>query len=472
MVDDDPMFCAQLKRLYVQSGYTAVTELSAEAAIERVCREDIDLVVADVGLPGLSGLELTQQMREISPDVPVIVITGHADIHTAVDLLKLGASDYIVKPFSAAAIQESTREALKKAQAFMEIRHFRRTLKDRSEFAGMLSRTPEMHRAFEKIRMVSSTDMTVLIEGETGTGKELAASAIHQQSRRREKPFVVLNCSGFPESLLEGELFGCERGAFTGAEQSRPGKIELAQGGTLFLDEIESMSLAMQAKLLRVLENRKVQRLGGGKTIAIDMRVIAASNVPVDGLVARGQMRKDFYYRINVVPIYLVPLRQRRADIPILVQDFLRHHPLAVEKRIRSISQSAMRKLMEYSWPGNVRELQNVLQRAFVLASGRTIEKVDVPDVPEQPYPDPPKTTAPALSVPLQNWLALQEREYLIQQLAASGWKMSLTAKNCGVHIKTLYRKLHRFGLDRVDLNGGGETFLLPVAPQNLDCHR
>ncbi len=463
VVDDDPLICKQLERLYTQSGYTAVTDNSAEAAIERLDKEDIDLVVTDIRLPGLNGVELTQRIQEVSPDVPVIVITGYADIQTAVDLLKLGASDYIVKPFGVAAIQESTREVLKKAQMFMEIRHLRSTLKDRHEFGEMLSRTPEMHRIFEKIRMVSSTDMTVLIEGETGTGKELVASAIHHQSPRRAKPFVILNCSGFPESLLESELFGYERGAFTGAEQSRPGKIELVQGGTLFLDEIESMSLPMQAKLLRVLEDRKVQRLGRSKTTEIDMRVVAASNIRLSNLVAQGQMRNDFYYRINVIPIYLAPLRERKEDIPLLVQDYLRHHPVSIEKRIASISQSAMRELMEYSWPGNIRELQNVLVRAIVLATGRVIEKVDVLEKP------PSKETNQkgiASSLSLQSWINIQEREYLIQQLAASGWKMGLAAKNCGVNVKTLYRKIHHYGLHKVGLKSRGETFVLSVSEE------
>jgi len=327
----------------------------------------------------------------------------------------------------------------------------------------MLSRAPEMHRIFEKIRMVAPTDMTVLIEGETGTGKELVASAIHHQSPRRARPFVILNCSGLPESLLESELFGYERGAFTGAEQSRPGKVELAQGGTLFLDEIESMSLTMQAKLLRVLEDRKVQRLGGSKAIEIDMRVIAASNIRLSSLVAQGQMRHDFYYRINVIPIYLVPLRERRADIPLLVQDFLQHHPVSIEKRIARVSQSAMRELMEYCWPGNIRELQNVLERAIVLASGRTIEKVDV--LEEVPSNETSQNGV-SPSLPLQNWLDIQEREYLLQQLAASGWKMGLAAKNCGVNVKTLYRKIQRYGLHKVGLKSRGETFVLPVSEE------
>jgi DNA-binding NtrC family response regulator len=446
VVDDDPLICQQLERLYTLSGYSVVIASSGEQAIERLEEGDIDLVVSDIRLPGINGVELTEWIQRESPDVPVIVITGHADINNAVDVLKLGASDYIVKPFTAAAIQESTRTVLEKAWVFTEIRHLRRTLKDRYEFGGMLSKTPEMHKVFEAIRMVSATDVTVLVEGETGTGKELVASAIHLQSARRKGPFVPINCAGVPETLLESELFGYERGAFTGADQARPGKIELAHSGTLFLDEIESMSLAMQAKLLLVLQDQKVQRLGGSRRVQIDMRVIAASNVPLEELVAQGQMRSDFYYRINVIPIRLIPLRQRRQDVPLLVQDFLHHHPLALRKRITGLSSLAIGQLMQYSWPGNVRELQNVLERAIVLTSGRTIERVDLPET-SLVVRGENKRTAPTL--PLREWLNEQEKQYLIQQLKACGGKISLAAQSCGVDVKTLYRKMRQHGLNK-----------------------
>jgi transcriptional regulator with PAS, ATPase and Fis domain len=320
-------------------------------------------------------------------------------------------------------------------------------LKDRYEFGGMLSKTPEMHKVFETIRMVSATDVTVLVEGETGTGKELVASAIHLQSSRRKGAFIPINCAGVPETLLESELFGYERGAFTGADQSRPGKIEVANGGTLFLDEIESMSLAMQAKLLLVLQDQKVQRLGSSRRVQIDMRVIAASNVPLEELVAQGQMRSDFYYRINVIPIRLIPLRQRRQDIPLLVQDFLRHHPLAQKKRIAGLTSQAIGQLMQYGWPGNVRELQNVLERAIVLTSGRTIERVDLPET--NPNSQATEGNRPALTLPLKEWLNEQEKQYLIQQLEVCEGKINLAARSAGVDVKTLYRKMRQHGLDK-----------------------
>lgn len=449
VVDDDDLARRQLETLYQFYHYDVVGVDSAEAALARLEQDDdIDLVITDLRLPGLSGIELTERVAKRSPDIPIIALTGYADVETAVQVLKLGATDYIIKPVTGEALQESTRVVLEKVWSFVEIRHLRRRLKDSYDFGGMLSKTPEMHRVFEIIRMVASTDVTVLVEGETGTGKELVASAIHHQGRRQKGPFITINCAGVPESLLESELFGYERGAFTGAEHSRPGKIELANGGTLFLDEIESMSLTMQAKLLLVLQDRKVQRLGSGHRKPIDMRVIAASNVPLEELVAHGHMRSDFYYRIKVIPICLLPLRQRRDDIPLLVQDFLRHHPIAVQKRIGRVSSRAKLKMFHYSWPGNVRELQNVLERAIVLTNGSTIEDVNLSGRETSGLADS-LSVAPPLTLSLKDWLNEQEKYYLTRQLELCKGKINLTAAQCGVDTKTLYRKMRLYGLDK-----------------------
>ncbi|MBI2181302.1 MAG: sigma-54-dependent Fis family transcriptional regulator [Deltaproteobacteria bacterium] len=305
-----------------------------------------------------------------------------------------------------------------------------------------------MHRVFETIRMVAPTDMTVLVEGETGTGKELVASAIHYHSPRRDGPFATINCGGFPDTLLESELFGYEQGAFTGAERARAGKIELAHGGTLFLDEIESMSLLMQSKLLRVLEDQKVQRLGGDRPIQVDMRVIAASNVPLEALISQGKMRSDFYYRINVIPIRLLPLRDRREDIPLLVDDFLRHHRVAIQKGITGMSRGPMSRLTQYHWPGNIRELQNILEKAVVMTTGAVIEKIEIPILSpmaaDRGAPDPSANT-------LNEWLMEQEKQYLIQQLGSYQGKIALTAKNLGLGIRTLTRKMRLYGLQKKD---------------------
>lgn len=448
VVDDEEIICQQLQRLYTYNGYAVDVAHSGEAALERLEKRDIDLVVTDIKLPGISGVDLTVEIKRNYPDIPVIVITGHAAIDCAVEVLKNGACDFIAKPFGAEAIQDSTRSALEKARVFIEIRHLRRSLRGGGEFGGMLSKTPEMHRVFEIVRMVAPTDMTVLVEGETGTGKELVASAIHYHSPRRDGPFVTINCAGFPETLLESELFGYEQGAFTGADRARAGKIEIAHGGTLFLDEIESMSLLMQSKLLRALEDQKVQRLGGNRQIQVDMRVIAASNIPLEALVSQGKMRSDFYYRINVIPIKLLPLRDRREDIPLLVDDFLRHHRVAVKKGINGTSRVALSRLSQYHWPGNIRELQNVLEKAIILNSGTVIEKVDLPMLPlpaaQHSAPDPLVST-------LNDWLMEQEKQYLIQQLGSYQGKIAVTAKNSGLGIRTLTRKMRQYGLQKKD---------------------
>jgi two-component system response regulator HydG len=457
VVDDEPMICQQLERLFAQDGYCVTVASSVEHAQQALENEHIDLVITDIRLAGpLDGVELTRLIAQRWSDIPVIVMTAHAEIETAVEVLKVGASDYLVKPLRPAAIQESTRVMLQKSTLFTEIRKWRRDLKKNCEFGGMLSSTAAMHHVFETIRSVAPTDSTVVVEGETGTGKQLVASSVHHQSPRRSGPFVTINCGGLPESLLESELFGNERGAFTGADQTRPGKIEMAHGGTLFLDEIENMPLSMQAKLLMVLENQKVQRLGGHRWTLVDMRVIAASNVPLKELVAQGKMRKDFYYRINVIPIRLLPLRQRVEDIPLLVQDYLRHHPVALQKKITRLSPTAVDRLMQYSWPGNVRELQNVLEKAVVLTKSNFLNAEDL---------DLERMTSTAgarvdnknfwSGLSLNQWILEQEKAYLTHKLTASAGRIDQTAKSCGVDARTIHRKMQIYGLDKKTFGKG-----------------
>jgi len=446
VVDDDATVRQQLERLYVQSGYSTAAVASAEAGLRRLEGEDIDFVITDIKLPGMDGVQFISHVHQKYPDLPVIAITGYADIQTAVEVLRLGAHDFVMKPFDMVAVLESTRAALENARVYMEVRHFRRWLKENFQFSEMLSQTPAMHRVFELIRMAAPTDMTVLIEGETGTGKELVANAIHFHSKRRGGPFVAINCAGFPESLLESELFGHERGSFTGADGPKQGKIALADGGTLFLDEIESMSLTMQGKMLRVLEDRKVRRLGGAHSTQIDMRVIAASNKSFKDLVVEGTVRPDFYYRINVVPIYLIPLRERSIDIPLLVQNFIQHHPIAQSKRIVGVSNKVLGRLMDYPWPGNIRELQNALECAIVLATGRVIEDVKLPEVA---CARDLKETQPSAFVSLRQWLREKEKEFLSQKLEDLQGNVGLTAKSCRIGVRTLSRKMRVYGLDK-----------------------
>jgi DNA-binding NtrC family response regulator len=440
VIDDDAVVREQLKRLYEQSGYKVEALTSAEAALAQLAQGRIDFVITDIKLPGMSGAELIALMQESYPDIPVIAITGYLDIETAVKVLKCGAVDFVVKPFDLTAVRDATVAALERSRVYMEIRHLRRALKNGAEFGNMLSKTPEMHRLFETIRMVASTDMAVVIEGESGTGKELLASAVHYHSTRRAGPFVMLNCAGLPESLIEHELFGYEK---DGGAAAHPGKIELAHGGTLFLDEIDSLSIATQGKLLSVIDERKFQRLGSAKGMPVDLRVITATCMPLRRLVAEGKMRSDFYYRISVIPIQLMPLRRRSVDIPLLVQDFLRRHPLAAQRGITSVSKPVMRALLGYAWPGNIPELQNVLERAIVLTPGRVIEKVDLPQIPLE------SQTPSLASTTLSRWLDEKEKQFIAQKLEDCGGNIALTARSCGIALRSLHRKMQKYGLDK-----------------------
>jgi DNA-binding NtrC family response regulator len=455
IVDDDDLICCRLEQLLIQSGYTVSICKKAIDAFEELEKECVDIVLTEVRLPDMNGVEFTKKIIEKWPDVPIIVITGFAEIEIAVEVLKLGVSDFIRKPFSATAIEESIKLVLKKYLLVPERRHLREFLKTRCEFGGMLSCKAEMHGVFEKIQMVAETDTTVVVEGETGTGKDLVARAIHQQSARREGPLVMINCGGVPETLLESELFGYERGAFTGADRARPGKIELAHRGTLFLDEIESMPLTMQMKLLLVLETQKVQRLGANRWTQIDMRVVAATNIPLQELRDKGLMRSDFYYRVNVVLISLLPLRMRIEDIPLLVEHFLQHHPVAKQKKISKIATHAMDRLMKYQWPGNIRELQNVLEKALVLSKSRVIENIELPDAWLDAEVRARNTSVKVPSpeeIPFAEWIKYQEREYLIRKLKAYRGRIGLTAQGSGLDVRTIYRKMRLYGIDKQNL--------------------
>src|SRR5688572_11487439 len=293
VIDDEPLVRSQLSRLYEQSGYRVKTAGSAEEALVQLAQGGVDFVITDIKLPRMSGAELIALMHDSYPDVPVIAVTGYLDIETAVQVLKCGAVDFVVKPFDLTTVRDATVTALDRTRVYMEIRHLRRALKNGGEFGNIMSKTPEMHRLFETIRMVASTDMAVVIEGESGTGKELLASAVHHHSARRQRPFVTIDCAGLPDNLLEHELFGHENGGYGGTPQ--PGKIEFAHGGTLFLDEVENLSIALQGKLLNVIGEQKVQRMDSSAGTAVDVRIITATSVPLRRLVAEGKMRSDFF---------------------------------------------------------------------------------------------------------------------------------------------------------------------------------
>ena len=447
IVEDHDRLREQLQQFYEEEGFKVTTAACGEEGIEKLAREKFAIVVSDVKMPGLDGFQLARHVRERYPDTDVILITAFGNVKQAVEAMKLGASDYITKPFQPEAIRLVSEKLIEKRRLLEEVRELRQRIQEEHCLENILSKSPKMLKVFDLIRSLAETDSGVMITGETGTGKELVARAIHNLSRRKGRQFVAINCGAFPDTLLESELFGYEKGAFTGAVQSRAGKIELADGGTLFLDEIETMAPPMQVKLLRVLQEREVERLGGNRRVKVDMRVIAATNVDLSLCLARGTLREDFYYRINVIPVQLPPLRERLEDLPLLVNHILSRHAVAQEKKIRGVAPKVLDHMLAYHWPGNIRELENILERAIVKCQGELIEDVDLPAPPQRVVQRYFLNGEGDLS--LKQWLLRSEKEYLRALLIKYKGGISLTAKEARVDNKTLYRKMRRHGLHK-----------------------
>ncbi|MCZ6622689.1 MAG: sigma-54 dependent transcriptional regulator [Deltaproteobacteria bacterium] len=448
IVEDHDRLREQLGAFYEQEGYRVTMAACGEEALEKLSRERFAIVLSDVKMPGIDGFQLTRQIRQKYPDTDVILITAFGNIKDAVEAMKLGASDYLTKPFQPEAIRFVSEKLVEKRRLLEEVRELRQMVKEEHVLENILSKSPKMLKIFDLIKGVAKTDSGVLITGETGTGKELVARAIHNLSRRKDGQFVAINCGAFPDTLLDGELFGSEKGAFTGSVQSRAGKIELADKGTLFLDEIESIPLPMQVKLLRVLQEREVERLGGNRKTKIDMRVIAATNVDPLLCLGRGTLREDFYYRINVIPVHLPSLRERLEDIPLLVEHILKRHSVARERKIQKISPKAVDQMLAYHWPGNIRELENILERAIIKCQGETIEEVDLPAPPRR-IVGLPFSGNGEVGISLKEWLAKSEKDYLRGLLINHKGSITSAAKAAKVDNKTLYRKMKRHGLHK-----------------------
>ncbi len=451
VIDDDPLIRRQLEELFTERKYTVDTANDAEEARSLLEESEYALAVVDLKIPGTDGLSLTKEVRERWPDLDVIIVTGYASIKGAVDAIRYGAADYITKPFQREEILLATEKILEKRSLIDEITYLRSQLSDRYSFANMVSRNRAMHEIFGTIESLADNDVTVLLQGDSGTGKELCARAIHFQGRRKGGRFVAINCAAFPDTLLEAELFGYERGAFTGAVHDRVGKIELSSGGTLFLDEVESISLPMQLKLLRVLEQREIEKLGGNRLVKVNMRVIAATNRNLEEMVSRGEMREDFFYRINVVPIQIPPLRDRIEDIPLLVNEMLKNNPMARERNITRVSNKALQALMSYSWGGNVRELGNVLERAILRTSGPIIKEVGLPAAGTSPPSASTSTRSRDYELPLKEFIKKAEREYVTALLRRNRGGISATAQHAMIDAATLHRKMKAHGLKRDD---------------------
>ena len=379
LVDDEAALREAIAERLSDHGFVVEQTGSGEQALERLAEFAYDIVVTDLRLPGVDGRQVLDAALERYPDIICIVITGYGTVKDAVDAIKQGASDFITKPFQFDALLHVLRSALEQRRLKSENAYLRSQLEQRYRIDGIMGRSAVMRDLFQLLETVAATSSTVLITGETGTGKELAARAIHHSSPRRAHRFVALNCSAIPETLLEAELFGHVRGAFTGAVGTRQGRLEQAHKGTLFLDEVGTMSPALQAKLLRVLQEREFERVGDSHTIKIDVRVIAATHSDLAKMVAEGTFREDLYYRLNVIPVQLPPLRDRREDIPLLVQHFLQKLAADGGRAPATVSQEAMRRLMAYPWPGNVRQLENAVERAVAFSHGRS--QIDVTDL-------------------------------------------------------------------------------------------
>ncbi|MEM1186376.1 MAG: sigma-54 dependent transcriptional regulator [Planctomycetota bacterium] len=458
VVDDDPIISESLAAFLEEDGHATATAGSVGEALELLARakDRWQVVISDVSMPGKGGLDLLRGIRESHPSIAVVMLTGYGTIESAVEALRLGAVDYLTKPVMDEELRLALERAIAQHKLLAENAELRKTLDRRFGLDGIVGGDARMRRVFELVEAVSESKTTVLMEGESGTGKSLIARAIHHRSPRAKGPFVEISCGSIPETLLESELFGHVQGAFTGAHVDKEGKFLAADGGTIFLDEINSAPPAMQLKLLRVLQERKFEPVGSNGTIEVDVRVILAANEPLENLVADGRFRQDLYYRVNVIKVELPPLRDRVGDVPVLAEHFLAEHASELGKALRGFSAEALDALRRYGWPGNVRELSNVVERAAVLSRGETIELSDLP--PQVITGDAGPLGSPLGSgavddgpwepMPLVEALKAPERRILIKALEANEWNRQKTAEQLDINRTTLYKKMKTFGIE------------------------
>jgi len=446
LVVDDDAGLRESFRLILDDEYEVVDVPGGQQALEVIRSAQVDAVLLDIRLPEMDGIEVLERIKQTDEQVEVILVTAVKTVKTAVAAMKLGAFDYVTKPFDEEELLATIRRALQKRSLEREVVYLRTELARRAGLDDIVGQHTEMQKLFRTISQVAMTTSTVLISGESGTGKELVARAIHRMGSRRDKPFVAVNPAAISEALVESELFGHEKGAFTGAYQRKPGRFELAQGGTLFLDEIASLKPEMQAKLLRVLQERELERVGGTRTIRLDVRIIAASNVDLKQAVERETFRADLFYRLNVVPITVPPLRERRSDVPLLVDHFVERFNVELGKRIEGLTPEALAALREYPWPGNVRELQNVIERSVALMESGPIGLNDLPT--DLLLPDLRGRVKQAENLPLKTATDEFERQIVLRVLERVQWNRSEASRILGIHRNSLKMKLKRWGVD------------------------
>jgi two-component system, NtrC family, response regulator HydG len=448
IVDDDNTHRIMLRTLIGGWGYAVSEADDGAVAINRVKEQSYDLVLMDVRMVQVSGLEALAQIKSYNPAIPVIIMTAYSSVDTAVKALKQGAHDYLTKPLDFDKLRITIKRAMEHTRLKQENRQLKESLGKHFDRQNIIGRSPAMTNLLETVAQVAPSEATVLITGESGTGKELIAGAIHYNSSRKEGPFVKLNCAAITETLLESELFGHEKGAFTGADRRKEGRFHQAHGGSLFLDEVSEMPLIMQVKLLRVLQEREFSRVGGEKTIAVDVRVIAATNKNLTDLISKGKFREDLYYRLNVVDMELPPLRKRQEDIPLLSQHFLEMFAANNHKKIKGFTPQALDLLIRHDWPGNVRELMNAVERAVVLSWSEYLSEKDFPMfIISAKKDDNIASDTPAIDITGNNPLEEVEKATILKTLEAAGGNKSETARRLGITRKTLHKKLKAYGV-------------------------
>ncbi len=442
-VDDDGVACDLLREVLEQEGYAVNTATTGQAAMQLAREVPFDLALIDIRMPDISGIEVLKALKRANPQMPVLMLTAYSSMDTTIEAIREGAYDYLSKPCKMEELTITVKRALEQYQLLRENQYFRQELREKYKFENIVGTTPAMLAVYKTVARLVDSKATVLIEGESGTGKELIARAIHFNGSRAERPFVAVECASLAESLLESELFGHVRGAFTGAVETKKGLFEIADGGTIFLDEIAEISLGLQAKLLRVLQEHEIRRVGGTQPIQLDVRVIAATNKNVEALVNAGRFREDLFYRLNVVMLHLPPLRQRQEDIPLLANHFLRKYSEANHKLISHITPEAMELLCAYHWPGNVRELDHTIERAVTLTMNSALLLGDLPPRLQQHTDVPHLGTAPPLLT-----LEELEKQHIQAVLRATEGNKKRAAQILGINRRSLYRMAKRYGLD------------------------
>ncbi len=454
VVDDERAVRSALRVNLAKAGYEVVLAASAEEALALLVSRPPDLVLTDVMMPGLSGHELLARLQNSHPDLPVVIMTGHGSVESAVAAMKAGAADYIIKPVSRAELLVILEKALQTRELEAEVATLRAELDGRYGFENIIGHTSAMQAVYELVDAVADSDALVLLTGPTGTGKELLSRAIHHRSPRRDRPFVAINCAALPEGLLESELFGHEKGAFTGAVRQHLGKFEQADGGTLMLDEIGDIPLSAQVRLLRVLESGELQRVGGRETLRVDVRVIAATNRNLRRAAREGTFREDLYYRLNVFHIPLPPLRDRIDDIPLLVEHFVQRSARRYRRRAREVSQTVLSQLMAYHWPGNVRELEHLIERAVILCQGTIITelKLPEPETEELPRVERPEEIPLPETTDINQELRSLERRLIVEALKREGGVQARAARRLGISRSNLNYRIQKLGISVAEI--------------------